>query len=740
MRIIKLFKNHILALVCAVALIIISCNADLTLPTYMSEIVDVGIQQGGIESAVPATIREQTLADLELFMSDEDAATIEAAYGEPDAEGVRAYVGTDEARSDEGELANIMSLPETVALALEQGIDASATGAPIQGTVTMDDIRKAVSMDMLDRDQLVSGAESMADQMGSMGGSIVRQRAISFVGKEYEAQGISLSDVQNSYLASMAAKMFGLCAVSLVATILTGAVASHTACTIARDLRRKTFESVMRFSPAEVGKFSQASLITRCTNDIQQIQMATTLVIRMVMMAPIMGVVALMRVFATRTGLEWTIGVAVVAVSAVVGVLMGLTMPKFKKMQQYVDRVNLVAREMLDGIMPIRAFGRQDHELARFDDASTDLMRTQLFTNRAMSFMMPLMMFVMNCITVLIVWTGSHGINDGVMQVGDMMAFISYTMQIVMAFMILTMVSVMLPRAEVACERVEDVLNTQSSIREPECLQLPAADGPRAQLEFRDVSFSYPDGDENVVTGVNFIVHAGETLGIIGATGSGKSTIAQLIPRLYDATEGAVVLDGIDVRDMPLSELRRRIGYVPQQGMLFSGTIETNLKFAGDTVGDDDMRAAASIAQAAEFIEGREDGYESEISQGGTNVSGGQRQRLAIARALAKRPEVMVFDDSFSALDYKTDAKLREALATSASDSAVVVVAQRIATIMRATQIIVLDDGRVVGQGTHEELLRSCPTYLEIAQSQLSSAELGLTDEEIAAVMKGGER
>ena len=740
MRIIKLFKNHILALVCAVALIIISCNADLTLPTYMSEIVDVGIQQGGIESAVPATIREQTLADLELFMNDEDVATIEAAYGEPDAEGVRAYVGTDEARSDEGELANIMSLPETVALALEQGIDASATGAPIQGTVTMDDIRKAVSLGMLDRDQLVSGAESMADQMGTMGGSIVCQRAISFVGQEYEAQGISLSDVQNSYLASMAAKMFGLCAVSLVATILTGAVASHTACTIARDLRRKTFESVMRFSPAEVGKFSQASLITRCTNDIQQIQMATTLVIRMVMMAPIMGVVALMRVFATRTGLEWTIGVAVVAVSAVVGVLMGLTMPKFKKMQQYVDRVNLVAREMLDGIMPIRAFGRQDHELARFDDASTDLMKTQLFTNRAMSFMMPLMMFVMNCITVLIVWTGSHGINDGVMQVGDMMAFISYTMQIVMAFMILTMVSVMLPRAEVACERVEDVLNTQSSIREPERPQLPAADGPRAQLEFRDVSFSYPDGDENVVTGVNFTVRAGETLGIIGATGSGKSTIAQLIPRLYDVTEGAVALDGIDVRDVPLSELRRRIGYVPQQGMLFSGTIETNLKFAGDTVGDDDMRAAASIAQAAEFIEGREGGYESEISQGGTNVSGGQRQRLAIARALAKRPEVMVFDDSFSALDYKTDAKLREALATSASGSAVVVVAQRIATIMRATQIIVLDDGRVVGQGTHEELLRSCPTYLEIAQSQLSSAELGLTDEEIAAVMKGGER
>ena len=740
MRIIKLFKKHILALVCAVALIIISCNADLTLPTYMSEIVDVGIQQGGIESAVPATIREQTLADLELFMSEEDAATVEAAYGESDAEGVRAYVGTDEARSEEGELASIMSLPETVTLALEQGIDASATGAPIQGTVTMDDIRKAVSMGMLDRDQLVSGAESMADQMGSMGGSIVRQRAISFVGQEYEAQGISLSSVQNSYLASMTAKMFGLCAVSLVATILTGAVASHTACTIARDLRRKTFESVMRFSPAEVGKFSQASLITRCTNDIQQIQMATTLVIRMVMMAPIMGVVALMRVFATQTGLEWTIGVAVVAVSAVVGVLMGLTMPKFKKMQQYVDRVNLVAREMLDGIMPIRAFGRQDHELARFDDASTDLMKTQLFTNRAMSFMMPLMMFVMNCITVLIVWAGSHGINDGVMQVGDMMAFISYTMQIVMAFMILTMVSVMLPRAEVAAERVEEVLSTQSSIKEPEHPQLPAADAPRGELVFKNVSFQYPDAREDVISGVSFTVHAGQTLGVIGSTGCGKSTLVQLIPRLYDVTGGKVTLDGIDVRDLSLSELRRRVGYVPQQGMLFSGTVESNLKFAGESVTDDAMREAAAIAQATGFIEEREGGFGSEISQGGGNISGGQRQRLSIARALAKHPEVVVFDDSFSALDYKTDARLREELERTQKEAAIVVVAQRIATIMHADQVVVLDDGQVVGQGTHEELLRSCPAYLEIAQSQLSAKELGLTQEEIAAVMEGGSR
>ena len=740
MRIVKLFKHHILALVVAIGLITISCNADLTLPTYMSEIVDVGIQQGGIASPVPDTIRATSLADLELFMSEEDEQAVEAAYAPADADGVRAYQGSEADRAEDGAVAGAMSLPETVALSLEQGVDASTLNDQMAGTLDMDTVRAAVSAGMVSRDQLVSAASAMSDQMGAMGGSIVKQRAISYVGQEYEAQGISLTDVQNSYLASMSLKMFGLCAVSLVATILTGAVASHTACTIARDLRRKTFDRVMHFSPAEVGKFSQASLITRCTNDIQQIQMATTLFIRMVLMAPIMGVVAIMRVLATHTGLEWTIGVAVIAVSAVVGVLMGLTMPKFKRMQKYVDRVNLVAREMLDGVMPIRAFGRQKHELERFDDASLDLMNTQLFTNRAMSFMMPLMMFVMNCVTVLIVWAGSHGVNDGVMQVGDMMAFISYTMQIVMAFMILTMVSVMLPRAEVAAERVEDVLATETSIKEPAHPKLPAASAPHGELAFHNVSFQYPDAREDVIGGVSFTVHAGETLGIIGSTGSGKSTLVQLIPRLYDVTGGKVTLDGIDVRDLPLSELRRRVGYVPQQGMLFSGTVESNLKFAGDTVSDDDMRRAADIAQATEFIEQREDAWDSEISQGGSNVSGGQRQRLSIARALAKRPEVIVFDDSFSALDYKTDALLREQLARHEKDSAVVVVAQRIATIMHADQVIVLDEGRVVGQGTHEQLLHSCPAYLEIAQSQLSAAELGLTDAEIAAVMEGGER
>ena len=791
MRIVKLFKNHILALFVAIGLIVISCNADLALPTYMSEIVDVGIQQGGIASPVPDTIRDKSLSDLELFMTEDDANEVEAAYGKADKDGVRTYIGSEGDRAEEGRLTSIMSLPETVVLSLEQGIDASsmedmtggdaaesgAMAAPTPeqmagmthdelaamqekaqavakmqeqidadgGKVTMESLRIAVEGGLVERAKLVDGANKMADEMGSMGGSIVTQRAINYVEQEYEAQGISLTDVQNSYLASMSIKMFALCAVSLVATILTGAVASHTACTIARDLRRETFNKVMHFSPAEVGKFSQASLITRCTNDIQQIQMATTLFVRMVLMAPVMGIVALMRVFATHTGLEWTIGVAVIAVSAVVGVLMGLTMPKFKKMQQYVDRVNLVAREMLDGIMPIRAFGRQKHELERFDDASCDLMTTQLFTNRAMSFMMPLMMFVMNCVTVLIVWAGSHGVSDGVMQVGDMMAFISYTMQIVMAFMILTMVSVMLPRAEVAAERVDEVLATESSIKEPRAPKLPAADAPRGQLEFCGVSFQYPDARQDVIGGVSFTVRAGQMLGIIGSTGSGKSTLVQLIPRLYDVTGGRILLDGVDVRDLPLSELRRRVGYIPQQGMLFSGTVESNLKFAGESVTDEDMREAARVAQASDFIEEREGDFASEISQGGSNVSGGQRQRLSIARALAKRPEVVVFDDSFSALDYKTDALLREELTRTQKDASLVVVAQRIATIMHADQIIVLDEGTVVGQGTHEELLRRCPAYLEIAQSQLSAQELGLTEEEIAAVMdgktqKGGDR
>ena len=702
MRVFKLFRHHVLALVTVLALLVVQANAELALPSYMSEIVDVGIQQGGIRSAVPDAVRAETLAGLEALMGPADAASVEAAYAPAGADGLRAYQGSAAEAKKGSALAGAMARAEAAALA--------------QGR------------------QDVSGlSDTMVDQM-----------AVQFVRAEYEAQGRDLDEVQNDYLASTAALMFGLCLVGLACSVGVGLVSTRTSAAISHDLRRATFRQVMRFSPAEVGRFSQASLITRCTNDIQQIQMATTILMRMVVYAPIMGAVAVARVIASSTGLEWLIGVAVIAVLAVVGVLMGLTMPRFKRMQRLVDRVNLVAREMLDGLMPIRAFGRQAHELERFDDASRELMETQLFTNRAMAFMMPLMMLVMNCVTVAIVWFGAQGVSAGAMQVGDMMAFMSYTMQVVMAFMILTMVAVMLPRAEVAVERVEEVISCPVSIADPASPRLPAADAPRGVLEFKDVAFRYPDADEDVVSGVSLTVRPGQTVALVGSTGSGKSSLVQLVPRLYDVTAGSVTLDGVDVRDWPLSELRARIGYVPQQGRLFSGTIESNLKFAGDSVSDADMRRAADIAQATEFVEAREGGFAGEVSQGGSNVSGGQRQRLAIARALAKRPEVVVFDDSFSALDYKTDAALRGALSERLGDVAVLVVAQRIATVMRADEIVVLDEGRVVGRGTHEELLRSCPEYLEIAESQLSAEELGMSREEVAAVLgragRGGER
>ena len=776
MQIFRLLKNHLVAVVAVLCLLVVQANAELALPSYMSEIVDVGIQQGGVSSAVPQTIREDSLSDLELFMGKEDTETVEHAYGKADADGIRTYKGSDADAKEDGKVAQAMALPETVALALEEGVDASmlgkaqgdtatvsgaVTGAPAgadpqaaaagakampaDGKLTMDTVRKLVDAGMIKKDQLVDVAQDMADSMGTMSGTMVSQRAVKYVQQEYEAQGIDLDRVQTDYLSSTAALMFGLCLIGLTMSVLVGIIASRTAATIARDLRHVTFKKVMQMSPAEVGKFSQASLITRCTNDIQQIQMVVTMLMRMVMLAPIMGIVAVTRVVATSTGLEWTIGVAVISVAAVVGVLMGFTMPKFKAMQSLVDRVNLVAREMLDGIMPIRAFGRQEHELDRFDKASSELMGTQLFTNRAMAFMMPLMMLVMNCVTVLIVWFGAHGVDQGVMQVGDMMAFISYTMQIVMAFMILTMVSVMLPRASVAAGRVREVQDCPLSITDPAEPKLPADDASRGELVFDNVSFRYPDEDEDVVTGVSFTARAGHMTGLIGSTGSGKSTLVQLIPRLYDVTGGSVTLDGVDVRDWKLSDLRRRIGYVPQQGMLFSGTVDSNVRFAGD-VSDEAARRALEVSQSAEFVDAMPEGDQTAVSQGGSSVSGGQRQRLSIARALAKEPEVLVFDDSFSALDYATDARLREALARDVKDAALVVVAQRIATIMHADEIVVLDDGRVVGRGTHEELLRSCPTYLEIAQSQLSPEELGLADkgpvDAIAGetLREGGER
>ena len=543
--------------------------------------------------------------------------------------------------------------------------------------------------------------------------------------------GVVGSEAGNSaYLGHMALVMFGFCVGSLAAAVLSGLIASRVAAAVARDLRRDVFAKVMSFSPAEVNRFSQSSLITRCTNDVQQIQNMIVIMLRMVMFAPVMGIVAVVQVMTMGGGLTWIVGAALLAVLGVVAVLFTLTMPRFKVMQSLVDRVNLLAREMLDGIMTIRAFGRQDHELARFDGASGDLRDAQLFVNRAMTLMMPLMMLVMNVATVAIVWFGSHGVAAGAMQAGDMMAFISYAMMIVMSFLVVSMVAVILPRAEVSVGRVQEVLDVTPAVREPKNPVAPAEDAPSGRLVFDHVGFHYPDAEGNVVSDVSFATMPGKVTAIVGSTGSGKSTLVQLVPRLYDPTAGTITLDGVDTRKMSLADLRSRVGYVPQQGFLFSGTIASNVAFGTDGASEKDLLRAIDVAQATELVTEKEDGLKTTIAQGGTNVSGGQRQRLAIARALATRPEVLVLDDSFSALDYATDARLRQALAREQADTAVLVVAQRIATVMGADQIIVLDEGRVVGQGTHEELLRSCPEYLEIAKSQLSAKELGLAEGE----------
>ena len=585
-------------------------------------------------------------------------------------------------------------------------------------------------------------------ELGDTGDSIIQNRAIEFVKDAYREAGVDLNDVQTGYLFSEGLTMLAYALFSALCAILAAYNASKTAAVVARDLRHDLYTRVLSFAPAEMEKFSAASLITRATNDIQQIQMVLVMCLRIVLFAPCMGLGAVVRVLSTPTGLEWILVLAIVAIAITIGILMGLTMPKFRIMQKLVDRNNLVAREIVTGIMPIRAFGRQAYEQERYDEANRELTGTYIFTNRCMTMLMPVMMIVMNATTVGIVWFGGRGVDAGTLMVGDLMAYINYVMQVIMSFMILTMISVMLPRADVAAERVQEVLATESSIEDPapeRRVSRERGEGWHGTVAFNDVTFAYPDADEPTLEHVSFTTEPGKTCAIIGSTGCGKSTLVQLIPRLYDVSEGSITLDGVDIRDIGLEELRRTIGYVPQKRMLFSGTIESNIKYGDPAMPDDDMVRAAEIAQATEFIDAKPDGYQSPIAQGGSNVSGGQNQRLSIARALAIRPKVLVFDDSFSALDYKTDSVLRAELAERASDAAIIIVAQRIATIMHAEEILVLDDGRIVGRGTHEELLRSCPEYLEIAKSQLSPEELGLAEDGVvdpvpAATQEGGER
>lgn len=706
-RYLKNFKGMVLTII---LLLVIQASCDLSLPQYTSNIVDVGIQQGGIERVTPKKMRKETYDNLMMFMTDEEIDRVQPYYTEDDS-GI--YVLNTKDKNVLEDMDSVLGMPMLIVASMEES-----------GQADMNQIRQALDAGMMDKDDLIAKRNEAEASFGDMSESIIQQRAILLVKEEYEAVGIDLDALQMNYLKSKGLQMVGLAILMMAASICVSLLAAKVAAGVGRDLRQGVFHKVVSFSNGEMDKFSTASLITRSTNDIQQIQMVEVMMLRMVIYAPIIGIGGVFKVLQTKTGMSWIIVVAVAAIMGLVLVLMGLAMPKFKRMQDLVDRLNLVSREILTGIPVIRAFSREKHEEDRFGEANTNLMKTQLFTNRVMTFMMPAMMFIMNGITVLIVWNGAHGINHGNLQVGDMMAFITYTMQIVMAFLMLTMISIMLPRAGVAADRIEEVMKTEPSIHDPKNVRDDELKDVKGYVAFNDVSFRYPGADEDALEHINFTARPGETTAIIGSTGCGKSTLIHLIPRFYDVTGGSVTIDGIDIRELSMNKVRSLLGFVPQKGVLFSGTIESNLKFGGDWITDDAMKTAAQVAQATEFIETKKDAYQSPIAQGGTNVSGGQKQRLSIARAIAKNPKVFLFDDSFSALDYKTDVVLRRALKEKVSDATVIIVAQRISTILHADQIVVLDDGHVAGIGTHEELLETCEAYQEIAKSQLSESEL----------------
>lgn len=735
----KIFKQlgrHWAACLVVFALLAVQAYCDLSLPDYTSKIVDVGIQQGGIESTVPDTVRDTTLQALELLMSQEDAALAEQWYSEPDENGVRTLA--HDATAAMPELEEAFTTPDVVLYMAAAQHAAEAQGG--EGTVApawtdLDAVTTQFAMmaqsPAFSREavqQQLAGAMAAVDD--SVAESLASQ-AMLLVSLEYEAQGIA-HDVQMAYLWRVGGQMLGLTLLMVVVAIAVGFVASRVSAAIGRDLRRETFSAVIGFSHAEIEQFSTASLITRTTNDIQQVQFVCVILLRMVAYAPILGIGGIVHVARSNTGLTWITFVAVAALLVLIGVLMTIAMPKFKLIQTLVDRLNLVSREILTGIMPVRAFSREAFEEARFDKANRDLMRTQLFTNRTMAGLMPFMTLIMNGTSLLIVWFGGHAMDAGTMQVGEMIAFITYTMQIVMSFLMLAMVAILLPRAGVAADRIDEVLRTPATIHDPTpevAQKVETRTHWDGVVQFEDVSFRYPGADDDALEHITFTARPGETTAIIGSTGCGKSTLLNLIPRFYDATGGRVTIDGVDVRDMPQHTLHDLLGYVPQKGVLFSGTIASNLKFGGPQITDGNIRDAAAIAQATDFIEAKPEGFASPIAQGGSNVSGGQKQRLSIARAIAKHPRVYLFDDSFSALDYKTDVALRRALKAQTDNATVIIVAQRISTVLHANQILVLDEGKVVGAGTHAQLLETCPEYQEIARSQLSQKELGLQKE-----------
>ncbi|MBM6737375.1 ABC transporter ATP-binding protein [Faecalicatena fissicatena] len=735
-KLLKFLKPHAGTVLAILCVLVVQAWCDLSLPTYTSDIVNVGIQQGGVDESVPEQIAGDELERLLLFVPSDEQDTVREAYEEAKA-GEYDYDGTvlelketvKDSTEELDDLAEIMGKPMLLTAGFESGSDTSKSmeetmrqQMQAQAGVDLSDMTIFDMLEMMDsaaRDQVVA---QMDESMDSMPDTMVEQAATLYIQSAYEELGIDMDAMQTHYILVTGGKMLALAALGMLASITVGLMASRVAASVGRETRGKVFQKVVGFSNGEFDKFSTASLITRSTNDIQQIQMLTVMILRMVLYAPIMAVGGIWKVLNTNVDMTWIIALGVALIFMVVIVLFLVVMPKFKIVQKMVDRLNLVSREILTGLQVIRAFGTERYEEERFDKANKDLTRLNLFVNRAMTFMMPVMMLVMNGISVLIVWTGAHSVNDGTMQVGDMMAFIQYTMQIIMSFLMICMISVMLPRAAVSAERVDEVLRSSTSISDPE---KPEKVGDcRGEICFDHVSFRYPGAEEDVLQDLSFTVRPGQTTAIIGSTGSGKSTLVNLIPRFYDVTEGKITLDGHDIRSLTQHDLRAQLGYVPQKGVLFSGDIASNILYGNPEGSREEMEEAAQIAQATEFIDNKKKRYESPISQGGSNVSGGQKQRLSIARAIAKHPRVFIFDDSFSALDYKTDAAVRSALSSRTKDAAVIIVAQRISTILHAAQIIVLDDGKIAGIGTHRELLKNCEAYYQIASSQLSEEEL----------------
>ena len=748
------------AMIAIVLILVVQAYCDLSLPAYTSDIVNVGIQQGGIEDEVPRQIATEEMEKLLLFVSEDDQQTVIDAYTEDNTSYKKeAYVLKDSVAEEENTMENlkdILQIPmmmtsgiesgsdttkqmedklkeqmsQGMAQSMPQGADQTMPEGMPQGesqaesqAVSLDDMSMFDLLKMLPAEQRATMVEKIEEQMSEMPDTILDQASVSFCRSAYKDLGMDMDQTQIHYLLKTGGQMAALALLGMAASIMVAFLASRVGASAGRDLRSGVFHKVVGFSNNEFNHFSTASLITRSTNDIQQIQMLIVMLLRMVLYAPILAIGGVLQVMKTNVSMSWIIGLAVIIIAFVVLLLFLVVMPKFKVLQNLVDKLNLVTREILTGLPVIRAFSTEKHEEERFDDANRTLTKTNLFVNRAMTFMMPVMMLVMNGVSVLIVWTGAHGISDGKMQVGDMMAFIQYTMQIIMGFLMLCMISIMLPRAAVAADRVEEVLKSETMIHDPKQEKHFPEDG-KGVLTFDHVSFRYPGADEDVLEDITFTAKPGETTAIIGSTGSGKSTLVNLIPRFYDVTSGDITLDGVDIREVKQHELREKLGYVPQKGVLFSGDIASNIMFGNSHGSDDEMIEAAEIAQATEFIDTKPEKYKSPISQGGSNVSGGQKQRLSIARAIAKHPQVFIFDDSFSALDYKTDVTLRRALAEKTSGSTVLIVAQRISTILHAEQIIVLDEGKVAGKGTHAELLKNCPVYREIAESQLSRKEL----------------